>query len=116
MHEVKGSRVVRGPNWKWGDQDGGEGSVGTVVDVVDTHDDDVSDLSQSLSRLSLIPLLMSPFFFAIPLVKQLAPHLFQTEPRNTRIVTVIWDNGIKGFYPAGNDHYGAQHLLVFVKG
>lgn len=27
-------RVVRGPNWKWGDQDGGEGGVGTVVDYV----------------------------------------------------------------------------------
>lgn len=27
-----GLRVVRGPNWKWGDQDGGEGSLGTVVD------------------------------------------------------------------------------------
>ena len=27
-----GLRVVRGPNWKWGDQDGGEGSLGTVID------------------------------------------------------------------------------------
>ena len=26
-----GLRVVRGPDWKWGDQDGGEGNVGTVV-------------------------------------------------------------------------------------
>ena len=26
-----GLRVVRGPNWIWGEQDGGEGSVGTVV-------------------------------------------------------------------------------------
>ena len=25
-----GSRVVRGPDWKWGKQDGGEGHVGTV--------------------------------------------------------------------------------------
>jgi hypothetical protein len=25
-----GSRVVRGPDWKWGDQDGGRGGVGTV--------------------------------------------------------------------------------------
>lgn len=32
--EVKvGHRVVRGPDWKWGDQDGGEGNVGTVVEV-----------------------------------------------------------------------------------
>lgn len=28
-----GQRVVRGPDWKWGDQDGGEGNVGTVVEV-----------------------------------------------------------------------------------
>ena len=26
-----GVRVVRGPDWEWGDQDGGEGFVGTVV-------------------------------------------------------------------------------------
>ena len=26
-----GLRVVRGPDWEWGDQDGGEGFVGTVV-------------------------------------------------------------------------------------
>ena len=28
-----GLRVVRGPDWKWGDQDGGEGTVGSVVEV-----------------------------------------------------------------------------------
>ena len=33
MDVVRGMRVVRGPNWKWGRQDGGEGGVGTVVDV-----------------------------------------------------------------------------------
>ena len=26
-----GVRVVRGPDWSWEDQDGGEGNVGTVV-------------------------------------------------------------------------------------
>lgn len=30
MMEGVGSRVVRGPDWKWGKQDGGEGHVGTV--------------------------------------------------------------------------------------
>lgn len=25
-----GARVVRGPDWKWGKQDGGEGHIGTV--------------------------------------------------------------------------------------
>ena len=28
--EGAGSRVVRGPDWKWGKQDGGEGHVGTL--------------------------------------------------------------------------------------
>lgn len=28
-----GLRVVRGPDWKWGTQDGGEGHLGTVVEI-----------------------------------------------------------------------------------
>jgi E3 ubiquitin-protein ligase mind-bomb len=28
-----GLRVVRGADWEWGDQDGGEGYVGTVIEV-----------------------------------------------------------------------------------
>lgn len=28
-----GLRVVRGPDWKWGNQDEGEGHVGTVVEI-----------------------------------------------------------------------------------
>ncbi|XP_071451950.1 E3 ubiquitin-protein ligase MIB2 [Hetaerina americana] len=28
-----GVRVVRGPHWKWGNQDGGEGHVGTIVEL-----------------------------------------------------------------------------------
>ncbi|KAL7645433.1 UNVERIFIED_CONTAM: hypothetical protein RMT77_003819 [Armadillidium vulgare] len=28
-----GMRVVRGPDWRWGEQDGGEGHAGTVVEV-----------------------------------------------------------------------------------
>ena len=35
MEEVRlGLRVVRGPDWDWGERDGGEGHVGTVI-VVD---------------------------------------------------------------------------------
>jgi hypothetical protein len=30
QYELIGSRVVRGPGWKWGKQDGGEGHVGTI--------------------------------------------------------------------------------------
>lgn len=28
-----GARVVRGPDWEWQNQDGGEGHVGTVVQI-----------------------------------------------------------------------------------
>ncbi len=31
MDFLKDVRVVRGPNWKWGDQDGGLGYSGTVI-------------------------------------------------------------------------------------
>ena len=32
MLEV-GLRVTRGPDWKWGNQDDGEGHIGTVVEI-----------------------------------------------------------------------------------
>ena len=32
MLEV-GTRVVRGKDWRWGNQDNGDGNVGTVVEV-----------------------------------------------------------------------------------
>jgi len=31
MPSQVGLRVVRGPDWKWGDQDGGAGHAGTVI-------------------------------------------------------------------------------------
>lgn len=31
--KMLGCRVVRGPDWQWGNQDGGEGGVGTIVDL-----------------------------------------------------------------------------------
>ena len=37
MLEV-GVRVVRGKDWKWGDQDGGEGHAGTVVEIGKPYD------------------------------------------------------------------------------
>lgn len=35
MSSLVGARVVRGPDWKWGDQDGGEGHTGTVIPTSD---------------------------------------------------------------------------------
>uniref|UniRef100_A0A0L8H3V2 MIB/HERC2 domain-containing protein n=2 Tax=Octopus bimaculoides TaxID=37653 RepID=A0A0L8H3V2_OCTBM len=28
-----GLRVTRGPDWKWGNQDGGVGNIGTVIEI-----------------------------------------------------------------------------------
>ena len=37
MSSLVGARVVRGPDWKWGDQDGGEGHTGTVIPTSDLN-------------------------------------------------------------------------------
>ena len=43
FEEIKvGLRVVRGPDWVWDNQDGGEGHVGTVVDVEESSFSDGS--------------------------------------------------------------------------
>jgi len=35
---LKGVKVVRGPDWIWSDQDGGEGHIGTIyIDEADTN-------------------------------------------------------------------------------
>ena len=33
MEAIKGVRVVRGPDWNWESQDGGEGFVGTLIEL-----------------------------------------------------------------------------------
>ena len=35
----RGIRVVRGPDWEWGEQDGGEGCVGTLADISGGEED-----------------------------------------------------------------------------
>jgi len=37
MSSLIGLRVVRGPDWKWGDQDGGEGFAGTVTNIIQSE-------------------------------------------------------------------------------
>ena len=51
MDIVLGLRVVRGPDWKWGDQDGGEGQVGTVAEV-ETVDESVD--GKTLARAVVV--------------------------------------------------------------
>ena len=50
-----GVRVVRGPNWKWGDQDGGEGHVGTVI-----VPSNINESEYDFRVLFLEPLILSP--------------------------------------------------------
>ena len=45
IEAIVGLRVVRGPDWEWGDQDGGEGHVGTLVEIGEPL---VSDGSRSV--------------------------------------------------------------------
>lgn len=47
MEITLGLRVVRGSDWTWGDQDGGEGCVGTVAEV---HTDETTDVGASTPR------------------------------------------------------------------
>lgn len=49
-----GLRVVRGSDWKWGDQDGGEGCAGTVVECGPLNlkgEDIAEDLAHELCGL-----------------------------------------------------------------
>lgn len=39
MEVSLGLRVVRGPDWEWGNQDGGEGCVGTVALLTGSEED-----------------------------------------------------------------------------
>ena len=48
MEFLLGLRVVRGPDWSWGDQDGGEGHVGTVVEVEEGQTLKGSTISKSV--------------------------------------------------------------------
>lgn len=47
MSHLQGLKVVRGPDWMWGDQDGGEGNVGTVYI-------DGSEIDQKLLRPRMV--------------------------------------------------------------
>ena len=47
---MDGLRVVRGPDWKWDNQDGFEGCVGTVF--TSAKESELSDMSTTLTRLA----------------------------------------------------------------
>ena len=89
---MEGLRVVRGPDWKWGDQDGGEGCAGTVVGVTGGTvepaklDKDLSSITRKFSGSEL------------------------SDDRRAEVVNVVWDCGFKGDYRAGLN--GAYDLRV----
>ena len=86
---MEGLRVVRGPDWKWGDQDGGEGSVGTVIGIIGGTNDP-EKLSNDL----------------ITTIESTGPEL----GRAAAVIHVAWDCGTKGDYRAGLN--GAYDLRV----
>jgi hypothetical protein len=53
-----GERVVRGPDWKWSDQDGGKGTVGVVMKTERSHPG-----SQVCSQHQSNPLLFLHYIF-----------------------------------------------------
>ena len=94
----KGLRVVRGPDWKWGEQDGGEGGVGTVLS--DCIDPNTQPTGSFFSTIWLLGTLWSSILSKM-----------NTEGKKDEgFVTVIWDDGTKGVYRAGAQ--GAYDLRV----
>lgn len=71
---IEGLRVVRGPNWKWGNQDAGEGYVGTVVKWAN----------------SKTPSLLSALFSS-------------SLTEDKEIVKVVWDCGHENDYRVGQE-------------
>lgn len=71
LDSTGGTRVVRGPDWKWGEQDGGQGTVGTII----------ADSIEEILASSFSELL--------------------GESSKTKSVKVIWDNGTMGKYRGG---------------
>lgn len=105
MVGLEGLRVVRGPNWKWGDQDGGEGGVGTVVGF-----GPIGVLGDKLAEVETIAEKMEPLASKEQKIKMLEA-LDGLRVETNKIVQVIWDSSKK------KNHYrvglgGAYDLRV----
>ena len=79
-----GLRVVRGPDWRWEDQDGGEGHVGTVVEV--------EEMNEGVEREG----------------RGEGPS---NDARMTGAAVVQWDCGVRAHYRCGAD--GKFDLRVY---
>ena len=89
MLEV-GLRVVRGYDWKWNDQDGGEGHAGTVVEIGKPPLPCVTQANNGAA------------------VQQ---NTSLTDKTPDRTVIVQWDHGSRSNYRIG--YQGYHDLLVF---
>ena len=94
MEPVEDLRVVRGPDWEHGEEDGGEGHLGTVVQVhhrSDSREANEGDGCGEEAASSVGP-----------------------EPAargEAHSVTVQWDTGHRGVYKCGQD--GKYELRIF---
>lgn len=87
---VLGLRVVRGPDWCWGDQDGGEGYMGTVISAIWT----VSSLGVMDTKLV---------------------QVVETDNENdkSKVVNVLWDHGIMAEYRIGFNSSFDLRVIIF---
>ena len=83
MEPVEDLRVVRGPDWEHGEEDGGEGHVGTVAQL--HRCSDTGEASGAAATLD--------------------------EGGSVQSVTVQWDMGHRGVYKCGQD--GKYELRIF---
>lgn len=105
-----GLRVVRGPDWQSGDEDGGLGSIGTVIESKDSADE-ITAMANQFSKCSLQ-------WNSNQLIKLMASLKLEDNKVLDRkgIVLVVWDSGFTGKYRAG---LGGRHdlrvlLIVFL--
>jgi len=102
---IKKLRVIRGRDWVWGDEDGGEGCSGTVLGYY--HE------SQLLLRLTPSTKLNMPCAEReLSSAAQCIPDENLTSSHKAGIIAIVlWDSGSKGEYRAG--YQGAYDLQVF---
>ena len=121
MMELEGLRVVRGPNWKWGDQDGGEGCVGTVVSGGLGNHTEMMEKLRTLrakadeagvrdERIDLLEKLSESVSSLRGGVVAKISDLVEKKEKAAGVINVIWDSGIKSNYRAGLK--GAYDLRV----
>jgi len=100
--KLTGLRVVRGPDWQSGDEDGGLGSIGTVIESKDSADE-ITAMANQFSACSL----QWNSDQLITLMASLDLNDDKILDRNG-IVFVVWDSGLAGKYRAGR---GGRHDL-----